>query len=188
MRQRTLIAFLSLNAANSTFVGAQDGSRAYVDVTLGANFLLRNGPFDGEYYDRGAPTALLAFGTQPDSTRSFLAVFHLGLLDALGAGSDVCRFTPLGGCYRQYPLAGIVALTAGGRLLTAPWRFLEITGGPAYLGHYEGGHSYGALAVGRIGHGPGHYLAAGLTFLGLVTTFDGHLLFATGLGFSLRTW
>lgn len=188
MRARTLIPLLVLNAASSTLVSAQDRSLAYMDVTLGASFLLTNGPFNGKYYYRAGPTALLAFGTQPDSTRPFLAALHLGLLNAMGAGSDVCRFTPLGGCYETFPLSGIVAVTVGGRALTAPWRFVELTAGPAYIDHDEEGSSFGALAVGRLGHAPGHYLAAGLSLLGVVTTVDGNLVFVGGLGFSLRTW
>lgn len=187
MLHRTLVAFV-LGAA-SIPVRAQDRSRPYVEVTLGANALLGNGPLNGEYYYRGAPTVLLAFGTQPDSTRAFMTAFHVGLLNALGfSQGDVCRFTPLGDCYQQYPLGGIIAITAGGRPLTAPWRFLELTAGPAYIGHYGGSSSFGALAVARLGQGPGHYLAAGLSILGVVTTVDGNLVFAGGLGFSLRTW
>ena len=188
MRARALVVLIVLNAATSTLVGAQGRSRGYLDVTLGANALLRNGPFNGEYYYRAAPTLLLAIGTQPDSTRSFMAAFHVGLLDAIGGGSDVCRFTPLGGCYEQYPLGGVVGVTVGGRPLNTPWRFVEFTAGPAYIGHYEGGSSFGLLAVSRLGHAPGHYLAAALSLLGVATTVDGHPVFAAGLGISLRTW
>ena len=189
MRARILVSLLVLNAAYSTLVSAQDRSLAYIDVTLGASYLLRNGPFNGEYYNRGAPTALLAFGTQPDSTRAFMTAFHVGLLNALGfSHGDVCRFTPLGGCYQQYPLGGLIAITVGGRALAAPWRFAELTAGPAYIGHHESSSSFGALVVARLGQGPGHYLAAGLSVLGVVTTVDGNLVVASGLGFSLRTW
>jgi hypothetical protein len=188
MRARTLVSVLVLNATGSTLVSAQDRSLAYMDVTLGASSLNRSGPFDGEYHYRSAPLALLAFGAQPDSTRSFLAAVHVGLLNVIPSGGDVCRFTPLGGCYQPYPLSGIVAVTVGGRPLTAPWRFVELTGGPAYIGHDEGGNSFGALAVARLGQAPGHFLAAGITLLGLVTTIDGNLVFAGGVGFSLRTW
>jgi hypothetical protein len=76
----------------------------------------------------------------------------------------------------------------GGRPLKPSWRFLELTVGPAYIGHYEGAHSFGALAAGRIGHTPGHYLAAGLAFNAVVTAVEGKLIFTAGFGFSLRTW
>lgn len=167
---------------------AQQRSRAYVDVTLGANFLLKTGPFDGEYYFRWAPTLLLGLGTQPDTSRSFVAAFHIGMLNAVPSASDVCHYTPSGGCLQWYPFTGILAITAGGRPLTGPRRFLELTGGPAYIGGFERDGSFGAIFVGRAGRGPGHYLAAGLSLLGVVTTIDGHLVFTGGLGLSLRTW
>jgi hypothetical protein len=180
-------AVLVLNIACATLVSGQDRSRGYMEVTLGANFLLKDGPYDGVYYDRGAPTAILAFGTQPDTSRSFVGAILVGLLNAIPSASDVCRFTPevpLGGCYQDHPLSGIVAVTAGGRPLTGPWRFLELTVGPAYIG----GSSAGAIAIARTGHAPGHYVSVGLSFLGVLTMIDGHPALTGGVGFSLRTW
>ena len=132
---------------------------------------------------------LLSLGGQPDTARALTAAFRLGLL-SLPSSSDVCRFTPLGGCYQDYPFGGIVAITVGGRPLASRWSFFEWQAGPAYVGRFEGagGSTFGALLVGRIGQGPGHYLAAGLTFHSLLTTVEGRFVPSAGIGFSLRTW
>ena len=188
MRLRALVALLLLNAGTGTVVGAQSRSNAYMDVSIGANALLGSPPYNGEYYDNeGSVFVLLAFGGQPNESRSFMGALHVGLL-TMASGDDSCRLTPLGGCYRDFPLGGMIAITVGGRPLTSPWRVLELTAGPALVGQVDNGTSFGALAVGRIGLPPGNYLSPGLAFHGIVTGVHGAVVFSAGVGLSLRTW
>ena len=187
MSLRTLFALLLLNAGSGTMLAAQSRSREFVDVTIGYNGLIWNVPDNGERYEEGNAFALLAFGRQPDTSRSLMAAFHIGLLTVAG-GDAGCQVTPLGGCLRDNPLASIMAITVGARPLTSLWRALELTAGPALVGRNEGGITFGILAVGRIGLPPGTYLSPGVVIHGIVAPVDGTVQFAAGLGFSLRTW
>jgi hypothetical protein len=187
MSVRALFALLLLNAGPGTILAAQSGSREFVEVTIGYNGVNWNVLNKAERYEEGSPFALLAFGRQPDASRSLLAAFHVGLLTVAG-GDAACSPTPLGGCGRDNPLGSIIAITVGARPLTSLWRALELSAGPAVIGRNEGGITFGLLAVGRIGLPPGTYLSPGLAVHGILTPIDGTVLFAGGLGLSLRTW
>lgn len=187
MSVRTLLALLLLNAGYGPMLGAQSSSREFVEVTIGYNGVSWNVLNEGQRYEEGSPFALLAFGRQPDTRRSLMAAFHVGLLTVAG-GDAGCPVTALGGCGRDNPIGSIIAITVGARPLTSLWRALELTAGPALIGRNEGGITFGILTVGRIGVPPGTYLSPGLAFHGILTPIDGTVLFAGGLGFSLRTW
>ena len=176
-----------MNAGVGTVLGAQSRAHAYVDLTIGGNALITRSPINGEYYEPGHGFAILAFGNQPDSNRSLVAVLHLGAFLILG-GDDACDVTPLGGCYRDFPFGGVIAVTVGGRPVTSLWRGLELTAGPAFVAGRPAGGSLGVLTTGRIGTPPGRYLSPGLAFHVLATPIDGTFVLAGGLGFSLRTW
>ena len=188
MRLRTLVAVLLLNAGTGTVLSAQSRSNAFVDLTVGSNFLVSSVPISGQYYESGHGAAFLSFGNQPDENRSLIAALHLGLFLVLG-GDDSCDPTPLGGCWRAYPFFGIIAVTVGGRPLTSPWKALELTAGPAFVALADGGqNSFGILTVGRIGLLPGRYLSPGLALHGFVAPIDGTFVISAGIGVSLRTW
>lgn len=188
MRLRTLVAVLLLNAGTGTVLSAQSRSSAFVDLTVGSNFLVSSVPISGQYYESGHGAAFLSFGNQPDENRSLVAALHLGLFLVLG-GDDSCDPTPLGGCWRDYPFFGIIAVTVGGRPLTAPWNALELTAGPAFVALADDGEqSFGILAKGRLGLPPGRYLSPGLALYGFAAPIDGRVVISAGIGVSLRTW
>jgi hypothetical protein len=189
MRIRVVTAIL-LYACTGTAGGAQVRARFYVDVSLSGTALVGNAPFNGEYYD---PTtsglALLALGHQADVSRPLVATLHAGFfLSSVGGSFAWCRPTPLGGCYENYPLSGIIALTVGARPLTSLRRFVELTAGPAVVRQYVGGNSLGALAVARVGTPPGTYLSPGVAVQAIVAPIRGALIATIGFGLSLRTW
>ena len=109
-------------------------------------------------------------------------------LSSVGGSAAWCRPTPLGGCFENYPLSGIVSLTIGGRPLTSRWRFVELMAGPAVVRQYVGGNSLGGIAVARVGTPPGTYLSPGVAIQAIVAPIEGALIGTIGLGFSLRTW
>ena len=187
MRLRTLAVLLLVNTGAGTALGAQSRANAYVDFTLGTNALITRIPINGQYYEGGHGFGFLAFGNQPDANRPLVAALHLGLFAVLGDDA-MCDVTPLGGCYRDFPFGSLIAITVGSRPVNSPWRVLELTAGPALLGVLESEPSFGGLAVGRIGFPPGRYLSPGIAVHILAAPVDGALVFATGLGFSLRTW
>lgn len=188
MRLRALIVPLLLTTGTGSRAVAQSQSNAFVDFTVGGNFLFSKAPINGEYYEAGQGFALLAFGNQPDENRPVVAALHFGLYAVL-PGDDECERTPLGGCYRNYPLWSVIAITVGARPLTSLWRVFELTAGPALVGLRDGGgETFGILTVGRIGLPPGRYLSPGLALHGIIAPIEGTFVFAGGLGFSLRTW
>ena len=190
MRIRAGAAFLLLYAYTGTVAGAQVRARYYVDVSVSGTALMGNMPFNGEYYD---PTTsgllLLAFGHQADVGRRLAAALHAGFfMSAVGGSTAECRPTPLGGCLQNFPLGGMIALTVGGRPLTSPWRFVELTAGPTVIRQYEGGNSLGALAIARVGTPPGTYLSPGVAIHAIAAPLRGALIGTIGIGLSLRTW
>ena len=189
-RSLLLLLLLLLHAGAGTVVDAQSRSRSYIEVTIGGSALVGYLPFNGEHYRRRSGHGLVAFGHQGDVTRSLLAALHVGLLTAPTGSDGWCRATPLGGCLQEYPLGGIVAITIGGRSLESLWRYVELTAGPAVVVPYNTGTgtTIGLFSVGRIGTPPGFYLSPGLSFHGIVTPMDGTVMFAAGVGVSLRTW
>lgn len=190
MSVRTVLAVFLVFAGTGTLAEAQTRARAYVDVSISGTALVGRVPFNDEYYDPTASgLALLAFGHQPDVNRPLLAALQVGLFLGVVGGTDGwCRPTPLGGCYQQFPLGAIVALTVGGRPITSRRRFAELTAGPAVVVLNNGGASVGLLSVARIGLPPGFYLSPGLAFHALVTPIHGTVMFVAGVGVSLRTW
>ena len=188
MNVRALIPILLLQTGNASLLAAQSRSNAFMDVTIGANVLLGGARHGDDYYETGGmPFAVVAIGNQPDANRALLGVLHAGVLTVVG-GDDECDPTPLGGCYRDFPLGGMIAITVGGRPLTPWWDFLELTAGPAFISPIGSGATFGVLTVGRIGLPPGRYLSPGIAFHGIVAPVRGSLLFTAGVGLSLRTW
>jgi hypothetical protein len=190
MSSSRLLFLLVLSSGTWTPVEAQSRSRSYIEVTIGGSALVGHAPFNGEHYRRRSIHALVALGHQADVTRTLVAALHVGLLTAPTGSDGWCRPTPLGGCLQEYPLGGLVALTIGGRPLQSLWRHLELTAGPAVVVPYHTGTgtTIGLFAVGRLGTPPGFYLSPGLSFHGIVTPMDRTVMFAAGLGVSLRTW
>lgn len=188
MKMHAVVAFLLTSLGHAAVLDAQTRSRSYIEVSLGGSRLLGHVPSNGAVYERRSGYGLLAIGHQADVNRSLIAALNVGLL-GVPSGSTDCRLTPLGGCLQEYPLLGIVGLTIGGRPFDSPWRFVELTAGPAFImpGNGDGG-TVGMLAVGRIGVPPGFYLSPGLTFHGIVTPIDRTVMFVAGVGVSLRTW
>ena len=187
MNVRILVAFIMLNVGANVPVAAQSRSHAFVEFTIGSNFLVGNTPVNGEQYEAGHGFGFLAFGNQPDANRSLVAALHFGLFAVLGSHAS-CNTPPLGGCDQDYPFSNFIALTVGGRPLTSPWSAFELTAGPALVGVLGDEQSFGLLAVGRVGLPPGRYLSPGLALHGFVAPIDGTFVFAAGVGFSLRTW
>jgi hypothetical protein len=187
-RARWLITLLFLNAATGAVLGAQTRSRTFVDVTLGGTAIVGNEPFNGEYYrHNGNMLFLVTFGLQPEVSRPLVASLELGFL-GLTLGDDSCRITPLGGCARQYPFAGVIAVMAGGRPIQSPFRFVEVTAGPALIGQDGRGTPVGILAKARIGSPPGTYLSPGISLYAVGKVVNDSPLFGVGAGVSLRTW
>ena len=188
MKLPALILILLLQTGSTSLLAAQARSNAFMDVTIGANVLLGGARHGDEYYETGGmPFAVVSFGNQPDANRPLLGVLHAGIL-TVASGDDECDLTPLGGCYRDFPFGGLIAITVGGRPVTPWWDFLELTAGPAFIDLIGEGATFGVLTVGRMGLPPGRYLSPGIAFHGIVAPGHGSVLFTAGVGLSLRTW
>jgi hypothetical protein len=188
-RPRLLVVVLLLSAGAATAVGAQVRSKAWFESTFGGTALVGDEPFRGEYYKRNSDVLmLLTFGLQPDVRRFLVTSLELGFL-GIPLGDDSCRITPLGDCTgTTYPFNGVIAIMAGGRAITSPWRFVEVTAGPALIGQSGEGNPIGALGKVRIGSPPGTYLSPGIAMYGITKVSNGGLIFGIGAGVSLRTW
>jgi hypothetical protein len=187
LRLRTLSTFLLLTLGSVTAGEAQDRSRPFLDISMGPSFRAGAESIKGVYYQRGSGFGLLSLGAQPHVDRSFIFALRGGFIGIPSSG-DVCRLTPdYSACYQNFPLTGIIALTAGARLPSARGA-LEMTIGPALLGHYEDHSSFGLLMAARVGTLPGSYFSIGVAFFGVLTTIEGTPVPVGGLGINLRSW
>ena len=185
---RLISALMLLNAVTGTMLGAQTRSRAFLELMFGGTTLVGQEPFHGEYYKQNTNALLLlTFGLQPNTGRALVTSLELGFL-GIPLGDDSCRITPLGGCAAGYPTTGVIAALAGVRPLTSPWRFVELTAGPALIGQSGKGTPIGAVAKARTGSPPGTYLSPGIALYGIAKVVDGGLLFGVGAGVGFRTW
>jgi hypothetical protein len=182
LRARVFISFMLLDAATGRVVEAQAQPTAFVDVSFGPSVRGGAESIKGEYYHRSSGWGLVSLGGQPAIDRSLIVALRGGFLGLPSWGDD-CRLTPTGGCYQEFPFAGVIALTAGVRRSA-----LEMTVGPSFSGRFENGSSFGLLAAGRIGTPPGSYFSIGLAFYGIVTTIEGTPVPAGGLGINVRSW
>ena len=139
--------------------------------------------FGGDYQERVRPSVLVSVGTQPHADRAFVLAAHTGFL-GWQFGDDICVVPP-GRC-RQYPVAGVLALSAGSQMSSGQ---IELTAGPGVFWKPEAsGTSLGLLVNLRLGGAPGHYLAPGIGVQGVVVSVDGEALAGVRGGLSIRFW
>jgi hypothetical protein len=184
--RRIVVALLLLNVGTTT-LEAQSRSHAFIDASIGGNVLLANVPANDRRYEKAPVFAFLAIGNQGDENSSLFGALHLGLLAVTGSDTG-CGVPPLGGCDREFPVGGLAAITVGGRPLDGLRNALEAGAGPALMLLQDGEMSFGALATGRVGLPRGRYLSPGLMIHVIAAPVDGTMIFAAGVGLSLRTW
>lgn len=190
LNTRLLFSLVLLNVGSGSILRAQPQSRSFLDLTYGGTALVGSEPFHGEYYKHNTNMLLLlSIGQQPDINRAFVASLELGFL-GIPLEDDSCRLAPSGACTSSnYPFAGVIAATMGGRPIRSPWRFVELTAGPALIGQSGGGgRPLGAIAKARLGSPPGSYLSPGIALYGIAKVVEGGLLFGVGAGIGVRTW
>lgn len=166
---------------------AQAPPRPYVEFSYGVSHLV----VDDEDRYRTVPSVLLHLGTQPHADRSFMLGMHLGFIGGTfgpPGSNDVCRWAPDGGCLEDFPLAGIIAFTAGGRSLSPSLESLEIMVGPATLWRTEGGTMPGFFVATRVGSLPNKSLGLGLVTQVALARIEDKTVVVGRLAAALRIW